>query len=61
MSRPCVMLNITTGFVQSKKLCNKSNKLSINNAVVIPFQDIRKQGDLYLMSQFLIHGENGVR
>ena len=24
------------------------------------FQDISKQGDLILMSQFLIHGENGV-
>ena len=24
------------------------------------FQDISKEGDLILMSQFLIHGENGV-
>ena len=29
----------------------------INNYL---FQDISKQGDLILMSQFLIHGENGV-
>ena len=50
----------------------KKNSILCNVFLVIPcyfskltvlfsLQDISKQGDLILMSQFLIHGENGVK